>query len=213
MPADPLNLILNFDSTFPAYIHEYGIWIYLLIFVVIFIECGVVFLPLTGNPILFVGGIAASDGSLNPFLLIMVGVLAAYSGYVVSYWSGNYFGLKFLQERYPGLFDKEHVEKTTVFFERYGSETIIISHYIPMVRKFAPFIAGIWRMDQHKFAVYNLLGALLWTVPLVLIGFFLGKLPFFQAILPFLVIIVVAIIIVSIVATIAMMRPRKNKTE
>jgi membrane-associated protein len=211
MPTDPLSLFLHFDQVFPGYIHEYGIWIYLLIFIIIFIECGVVFLPLTGNPLLFVGGIAASDGSLNPFLLIAVALLAAYSGYIVNYWAGNYFGLKFLQDRYPGLFDQNHIEKTTAFFERYGSEAIIISHYIPMVRKFAPFIAGIWQVNRHKFAVYNLLGALLWVVPLVVIGYFLGKLPFFQDILPFLVIIVIVTIVISIIITGVMMLPRKKR--
>jgi membrane-associated protein len=210
MSTDPFTLLLHFDQVFPGYIHEYGNWIYLLIFVIIFIECGVVFLPLTGNPLLFVGGIAASDGTLNPLLLIAVTVLAAYSGYVVSYWSGNYFGLKFLQERYPGLFDQNHVEKTTAFFERYGSETIIISHYIPIVRKFAPFIAGIWQINRHKFAVYNLFGALLWTVPLVMIGYFLGKLPFFQDIFPYLVIIVIASIVISLIVTVVMMLPKKK---
>ncbi len=212
MPADPLSLFLHFDQVFPGYIHEFGIWVYLLIFVIIFIECGVIVLPLTGNPLLFVGGIAAADGSLNPFLLIAVAVLAAYAGYVVNYWSGNYFGLKFLQERYPGLFDQDHIEKTTAFFERYGSEAIIIAHYIPIIRKFAPFIAGIWRMNPHKFAVYNLLGALLWAVPLVVIGFFLGKLAFFQEILPFLVIIVIATIVISLVITLVMMLPRRKGT-
>lgn len=213
MSADPFSLLFHFDQVFPGYIHEYGIWIYLLIFVIIFIECGIVFLPLTGNPLLFVGGIAASDGSLNPFLLIAVAVLAAYAGYGVNYWAGNYFGLKFLQERYPGLFDQNHIEKTTAFFERYGSETIIIAHYIPLVRKFAPFIAGIWRMNHHKFAIYNLLGALLWAAPLVFIGYFLGKLPFFQYILPFLVIIVIATIVISIVVTVVMMLPRKKRED
>ena len=212
MPSDPFSFVLHFDQVFPGYIHEYGIWIYLLIFVILFIECGVVFFPLTGNPLLFVGGIAASDGNLNPFLLVAVAVLAAYAGYVVNYWSGNYFGLKFLQERYPGLFDQNHIEKTTAFFERYGSETIIIAHYIPMVRKFAPFIAGIWRMNPHKFAVYNLICALLWAVPLVLIGYFLGKLAFFQDILPFLVIIVIATIVISLIITLVMMLPKKKGT-
>jgi membrane-associated protein len=211
MSPDPFSLIFHFDQVFPLYIHEYGIWIYLLIFVIIFIECGIVFLPLTGNPLLFVGGIAASDGSLDPFLLTAVALLAAYTGYLANYWAGNYFGLKFLQERYPGLFDPNHIEKTTSFFEKYGSEAIIISHYIPLVRKFAPFIAGIWHVDHHKFAVYNLLGALLWVVPMVAIGYFLGKLQFFQDILPFLVIIVIATVVLSLIITVVMMLPRTKR--
>jgi Uncharacterized membrane-associated protein len=206
MVADIISLVFHADTEFASVIHEYGIWIYLLIFIILFIEFGVVFLPLTGNSLLFVAGIAAADGSIDLLSLFLVSVVAVYAGYAFSYYTGNYFGLKFLQDRYPSLFDESHITRTTAFFDRYGSEAIIFSHFVPVVRKFAPFMAGIWQMDRKQFVLYNGAGSFVWVTPLVLVGYFAGKLPFFQAILPFLMIIVVVTIVVSLAVSFWMMR-------
>ncbi len=206
MVADILSLVFHADTELASVVHEYGIWIYLLIFLILFIEFGVVFLPLTGNSLLFVAGIAASDGSIDLLSLFIVSVIAVYAGYAFSYFTGSYFGLKFLQDRYPTLFDGAHITKTTAFFDRYGSEAIIFSHFVPVVRKFAPFMAGIWRMDRKRFEIYNGAGSFAWVTPLLLAGYFAGKLPFFQAILPFLTIIVAITIVVSLAVSIWMMR-------
>jgi membrane-associated protein len=161
-------------------IQQYGFWTYLLLFVIIFCETGLVVMPfLPGDSLLFVAGaLAAVDttGTLNLGLVFMVLAAAAIAGDTVNYLIGHFLGHKLFEMRLPFV-KKEYLDRTHEFFEKYGGKTIIIARFVPIVRTFAPFVAGIGSMDYRRFITYNLIGGALWVALFVFGGYLIGNIP------------------------------------
>ncbi|HEX3001304.1 MAG TPA: VTT domain-containing protein [Methanoregula sp.] len=170
-----IPLLLNIDQNLPLVINQYGLWTYVILFLIIFFETGLVVTPfLPGDSLLFVGGAAAAGGILDVRVLIITIIAGAVLGDTLNYWIGNRIGLHVFLERFPNLVKKEHIDETYGFYEKYGGATIFVARFVPMVRTFAPFLAGIGSMQYHRFIFYNILGAVAWAFSLVLAGYYLG---------------------------------------
>jgi membrane-associated protein len=174
---------------------DYGPWVYAILFLIVFCETGLVVTPfLPGDSLLFAAGAIAAGGNLNIFLLMLLLFIAAILGDTVNYWIGDKAGQK-LVRRYPRLIKQEYLTRTHEFFERYGGKTIIIARFVPIVRTFAPFVAGVGEMSYWKFMSYNVIGAFLWVVLLVPAGYFFANVPFVKNNFS---LVILAIIVLSI---------------
>lgn len=172
-----ITVFLHLDQNMASVIQEYGVWTYAILFLIIFLETGLVVMPfLPGDSLLFVGGAAAASGMIDLHLLIIVIILGAVIGDTVNYWIGNYLGIHIFYERFPTLVKKEYIDRTYGFYEKYGGATIFVARFVPLVRTFAPFLAGVGSMQYRKFIFYNILGAACWAVGLVLAGYYFGTL-------------------------------------
>jgi len=181
---DPLfsiiDLVLHFDTYLPGIIAVYGFWTFLILFIIIFCETGLVVFPyLPGDSLLFVAGTLAGAGFLSLEILIVTLIAAAVLGDSANYWIGKRLGMKVLKMKYC-LVKKEQLEKTEEYFARYGGLTIVIARFVPFIRTFAPFLAGVGKMSYRWFIIYNVTGAVLWVLGFVLAGYFLGSLPIVQ---------------------------------
>jgi membrane-associated protein len=172
-----IDLFLNLDTHLHQLIINYGTYTYIILFIVIFAETGFVFTPfLPGDSLLFAAGTFAAKGSFDVNILAILLSVAAILGDTVNYWIGNFMGPKAFQKN-TRLFKKEHLEKTHNFYEKYGGKTIIIARFIPIIRTFAPFVAGIGAMTYSKFLFYNVIGGLIWCVLFIYGGYFFGNIP------------------------------------
>ncbi|WBO83565.1 DedA family protein [Hymenobacter yonginensis] len=177
-----LDFILHLDKHLAEIIQDYGAWTYAILFLIIFVETGVVVLPfLPGDSLLFAAGsLAALPGSpLNIWAMIGLLILAAVLGDTLNYHIGDYLGPRVFRENSRFL-KREHLERTQAFYQKHGAKTIIIARFIPIIRTFAPFIAGVGTMSYTKFLSYNVVGAVLWVTLLTGAGYFLGRLPWIQ---------------------------------
>jgi membrane-associated protein len=177
------DFIMHIDKHLLVLASEYGLWLYGILFVIIFCETGLVVTPfLPGDSLLFAAGSLASvpGSTLDEHLLFLVFFVAAVLGDSVNYSIGHKLGPKVFDFRKSRFFNPEHLEKTRAFFEKYGGKTIIIARFIPIIRTFAPFVAGIGAMAYPKFIFFNILGALLWVGLFCYSGYFFGQLPFVQ---------------------------------
>ena len=176
--VDLLELFLHLDDYLAQIISQYGVWTYALLFLVIFMETGFVVTPfLPGDSLLFAAGSFAALGVLNPWMLVLLMSLAAILGDSLNYTIGHYIGPKAFSGNVRFL-KKEHLDKTHAFYEKHGGVTIILARFIPIVRTFAPFVAGIGAMNYPKFIVYNVIGGVLWVNIFVWLGYFFGNIPF-----------------------------------
>jgi len=178
---DPLfavfDFVVHFDRHLPGIIQDYGFWTYLILFAIIFCETGLVIMPyLPGDSLLFVAGALTGAGYLNVELLAGGLVLAAVLGDTLNYWIGHTVGMKVL-EKNCGFVKKDHLQKTQDYFKKYGGFTIVIARFIPFIRTFAPFLAGVGKMRYRWFLSYNIAGAVLWILGFTLAGYFLGSIP------------------------------------
>ena len=172
-----IDMVLHFDKYLPGIIETYGFWTYLILFLIIFCETGLVVTPyLPGDSLLFVAGALAGTGLLNIEGLLVLLVIAAVLGDSVNYWIGHTTGMKVLDWKWSFV-KKEHLKKTQEYFEKYGGFTIIIARFVPFIRTFAPFLAGVGKMSYRWFLSYNIIGGALWICTFTLIGFFFGSLP------------------------------------
>jgi membrane-associated protein len=172
-----IDFVLHFDRYLPGIIATYGFWTYLILFAIIFCETGLVVLPyLPGDSLLFVAGALAGAGFLNVEFLLIILVVAAVLGDTVNYWIGNRVGMKVFEKNYS-LVRRDHLEKTEEYFTKYGGKTIVIARFIPFIRTFAPFLAGVGRMPYRWFITYNIAGAVMWILAFTLAGFFFGGIP------------------------------------
>jgi membrane-associated protein len=174
------DLVIHFDKYLPGIIETYGFWTYLILFAIIFCETGLVVMPyLPGDSLLFVAGALAGTGYLNTEILIVTLIAAAVLGDTANYWIGHTLGMKVLEKKYC-MIRRDHLEKTEEFFIRYGGVTIVIARFVPFIRTFAPFLAGVGKMSYRWFITYNVIGGVLWILAFVLAGFFFGSIPIVQ---------------------------------
>lgn len=172
-----VDLFLHLDVHLHAVIQEYGVLTYVLLFLIIFLETGLVVTPiLPGDSLLFAAGAFAAKGSLDLSLILVLLSIAAILGDAVNYGIGHYLGPRALSGNYRFL-KKEYLDKTRAFYERYGGKTIVIARFVPIVRTFAPFMAGVGRMEYLKFARYNVLGGILWIGACTSAGYLFGNIP------------------------------------
>jgi membrane-associated protein len=184
-----VTVFLHIDQNMAAVIQEYGVFTYFILFFVIFFETGFVIFPfLPGDSLLFVGGAAAAGGLLDIRWLLAAIILGAVVGDTVNYWIGNYVGLRLFMERFPTLVKKEYIDRTYAFYEKYGGATIFVARFVPLVRTFAPFLAGVGSMHYRRFLFYNALGGICWALVLVIGGYFFGTLTVVQENMSWLII-------------------------
>lgn len=172
-----IDIFLHIDVHLDNIIRSYGVWTYALLFGTIFMETGFVVTPfLPGDSLLFAAGTFAALGSLNVWLLFLLLFGAAVLGDTVNYWIGHRLGASVFEKNYRFL-KKEHLERTQAFYAKHGGKTIVIARFVPIVRTFAPFVAGVGTMAYGRFIVYNVFGAFLWTGLFLFLGYFFGNIP------------------------------------
>src|SRR5262245_26411990 len=195
--SDAMQWVLHLDDKLKDVVAAYGLWTYSILFAIVFCETGLVVTPfLPGDSLLFAAGTLAGDDRLNVWILIMVLLAAAILGDTVNYQIGHYIGPKVFQDRRSSRWLKhEHLERTHRFFEKYGGKTIIIARFVPIVRTFAPFVAGVGSMTYPRFLFYNVIGAVLWVLSLVLAGYWFGQT---EVVRKNFSLVVLAIIIISL---------------
>lgn len=189
-----ISLILHLDQNMSLVVNEYGMWTYLILFLIIFLETGLVIMPfLPGDTLLFVSGAAAASGILNIEWLLIAIVAGAVLGDTVNYWIGNYIGIHVFLERFPNLVRKEYIDRTYGFFEKYGGTTIFVARFVPVVRTFAPFLPGVGSMQYHRFLFYNVPGGTAWGLAIVLAGYYLGSFAIIKENMNLLILAVIAV--------------------
>ena len=178
---ETLDFVLHPDLK--LLIAQYGVYIYAILFLIIFVETGVVVMPfLPGDSLLFTAGLLAATGDLNIALLIGLLFIAAFLGDTVNYLVGKFFGNKAMEIKFrqKQLVKPEYIQKTHEFYEKHGPKTIILARFVPIVRTFAPFVAGVGSMTYGTFITYNIVGGLLWVSSMTLLGYFLGEIQFVE---------------------------------
>lgn len=197
MVPEILDFILHLDIHLTTLIQQYGSLVYILLFAIIFMETGFVLTPfLPGDSLLFLAGaFAATSNTLNVFLLFSLLFIAAILGDTANYWAGHYAGLKVFSR----FIKPEHLERTKLFFHNHGKKTIMLARFVPIIRTFAPFVAGIGKMDYFIFLGYNIIGGVSWVGMFVFAGYFFGNIPIVK---DNLMIIVLLIVIISFIPAI-----------
>ncbi len=195
-----IDVILHLDIHLQWVIETYDVWTYALLFVVIFCETGLIVTPfLPGDSLLFAAGAFAALGSLNLSLLFLIIFVAAVLGDFVNYSVGNYVGPKIFKKEKSLLFNKDYLMKTEAFYEKHGPKTIIAARFMPIIRTFAPFVAGIARMNWLKFVAYNIIGAILWCVVFLLGGYFFGNIQIVKENFTLVIMIIIVLSFVPVV--------------
>ncbi len=192
-----LDIFLHLNTHLNQLAADYGPWVYGILFLIVFCETGLVVTPfLPGDSLLFAVGALAAGGSINLWLVIGLLIVAAILGDAVNYHIGRVIGPRvFAPGRRSRWFRREHLDRTHAFFEKYGGKTIIIARFVPIVRTFAPFVAGIGAMTYRRFLLYNFVGAVVWVLSITLAGYFFGNLPVVQENFS---LVILAIIIISL---------------
>jgi len=196
-----LDIVLHLDKHLAVLVAEYGPWIYAILFAIIFCETGLVVTPfLPGDSLLFVAGALAATGGMDIGALIAVLLAAAVLGDNTNYWIGRWFGLKVLHwgAGAPRFFNRGAYDKAHAFYEQYGPATMTIARFIPLVRTFAPFVAGVARMTYLRYFVFDLLGGVIWVFSLTLAGYWFGNLPVVKGNLSFVILGIIAISVLPI---------------
>ncbi len=189
-----VDLMLHLDTHLAALVAQYGAWVYAILFVIVFCETGLVVTPfLPGDSLLFVAGALAAAGGMHIGLLIVLLVIAAVLGDAVNYAVGAWFGPKVFRWESSRFFNRSAFDRTHAFYERHGGKTVIIARFMPLIRTFAPFVAGVARMRYARFAMFNVSGALLWVVSLTLAGYWFGNLPWVKQNLTLVILAIIAI--------------------
>ncbi len=194
--ANFIDLFIHFDKYLGAIIQDYGTLIYVILFLIIFCETGIVVTPfLPGDSLLFAVGAFAAMGDLDLTVILVLLPIAAIAGDTVNYWIGNFAGPKIFHKEDVRFFNKKHLERTHRFYEKYGGKTIIIGRFVPIIRTFAPFVAGVGSMTYGRFLSYNIIGGILWIAVCVFAGYFFGNIPIVKQNFS---LVILAIIIISV---------------
>jgi membrane-associated protein len=205
-----LDFIFHIDIYLAALIQDYGSLVYLLLFLIIFLETGFVITPfLPGDSMIFVAGTFAAVGALNVYLLFLLLAAAAILGDTVNYWIGRYLGVRVFSR----FIRRENMEKTKTFFANHGKETIVLARFIPVVRTFAPFVAGIGKMHYPAFLSYNVFGGIFWVALFVFSGYYLGNIPFVRDNLGIIIILIMLTSFIPAIAEYAKNRIKNTKKQ
>ncbi len=206
-----IDFILHIDVHLATLATQYGVWIYAILFVIIFCETGLVVTPfLPGDSLLFVAGAlcALPSNNLYVHLLVLIIIGAAILGDASNYLIGRFFGQKLFNNPNSKIFKQSYLEKTHHFYEKYGGKTIILARFVPIVRTFAPFVAGMGRMSYRHFSFFNVVGGIVWVVLFIYAGYFFGGLQFVQNNLKLLIVV---IIVISVLPAIVEVYREKRK--
>jgi membrane-associated protein len=194
--SDLLDIVLHLDVKLLEMVAQYGVWIYAILFAIIFSETGFVVTPfLPGDSLLFVAGAIAAAGEMNAHLIFVLLSIAAILGNSVNYAIGRWLGKHFFTDSGSRWLNPGHLEKAHAFYERHGGKAIVISRFLPIVRTYVPFVAGMAAMGAREFTIYNVAGAVLWVGSLTYAGFFFGNIPWIRG---NLTAIIVGIVVVSL---------------
>lgn len=208
---DVAEWFIHFDKHLLFVVQHFGFWSYLILFLVIFAETGLVVTPfLPGDSLLFMIGTIAAMGSLNVFMLFVILSLAAIFGDSLNYAVGKYFGLKLFKHENTRFLKKEHLEHTHKFYEKYGAKTIVLARFVPIVRTFAPFVAGMGSMEYKKFLLYNIFGGIIWVAVFVFAGFLFGNVPFIKNNFEFVVLGIILVSVLPVGIKLIKMRTKKG---
>lgn len=189
-----IDFILHVDVYLLLIIQNFGVFTYIILFLIIFFETGLVVTPFfPGDSLLFVTGALAAKGDLNIFLLAIILIIAAVLGDSLNYWMGNKFDVWLINKK---LVNKEYLERTQEFYKKHGGKAIFLARFVPIIRTFAPFVAGIGKMPYSRFIGFNILGGIAWIILFLLAGFFFGNIP---AVQHNLTLIIIAIIVISFI--------------
>jgi membrane-associated protein len=193
-----LDLFRHLDAHLAELIRDYGPWIYGILFAIIFCETGLVVTPfLPGDSLLFAAGALAAQGEMNVLLLWVLLLVAAVAGDTVNYWIGQKVGVSVFKED-ARILKTAHLRRTEEFFAKYGGKTIVLARFMPIVRTYAPFVAGASRMNYGAFITYNVLGAVLWITIFLWGGFFFGNIPFVQKHFEYVVIVIILLSVLPV---------------
>ena len=211
MDFNPIDIILHLDVYLDMLVRDYGVWIYAILFLVIFCETGLVVMPfLPGDSLLFIAGAVAAGGGMDPVLLGGLLMLAAILGDSTNYVIGRTAGERLFSNPNSKIFRRDYLQKTHDFYDRHGGKTVTMARFLPNIRTFAPFVAGVARMPYPRFFGFSVFGTILWVGGLVTLGYFFGNVPFIKKNLSLLV---VGIILLSLVPMIVgVVRSRLGRT-
>lgn len=210
-----IDTFLHLDQYLAGWIDQYQNWIYVILFLIIFVETGIVIWPwLPGDSLLFAAGTFCAIGSLNIFVIIPLLFVAAVLGDTSNYFIGKYFGEKAMQLKFRGkqILKPEHLAKTHAFYEKHGTKTIVLARFVPIVRTIAPFVAGMGTMTYKKFFSYNIIGAMLWIPSITALGYIFGQNEFVKENFETVVLAIIFISVLPIFYEMFKAR-RKNKTQ
>lgn len=203
-----IDIFLHLDQHLSVVIQNYGWVTYCILFGIIFCETGLVVTPfLPGDSLLFAAGAFAALGALDPWLLLAILSVAAIAGDTLNYWIGSFVGPKVFQAETSRFLNRKYLEKTHEFYEKYGGKTIIIARFVPIIRTFAPFVAGIGSMTYRRFLMYNIVGGIAWILICVFAGYFFGNLTFVKK--NFSLVILMIIIISVLPAVVEFVREHR----
>jgi membrane-associated protein len=204
-----IDLFLHLDQHLGQLISQYGTWTHLILFLIVFCETGLVITPfLPGDSLLFAAGTFAALGSLDLWLIMVLLIIAAIIGDTVNYWIGAYIGPRAFRGDIRFL-RKEYLERTHAFYEKHGGKTIILARFLPIIRTFAPFVAGVGAMSYPKFITYNVVGAVLWVCLFVLAGYFFGNITIVRENFTLVILAIIAISVLPLV--IEALRARRSR--
>lgn len=207
-----IDIVLHLDAHLLAFTQQYGIWVYALLFLIIFSETGLVIAPfLPGDSLLFVAGALCGMGALQWEWLAPLLMLAAFSGDNTNYWIGRLVGVRLLKRANARLISRQHLAKAHAFYEKHGGKTVILARFLPIIRTFAPFVAGLGMMRYRLFVLFSVLGSIAWIGSLIAAGFLFGNIPLVKN---NLTLIVAGIVVVSLLPALSeFIRHRRNIPE
>lgn len=206
-----IDFILHIDKYLKIIIESFGIWSYLILFLIVFCETGLVVTPfLPGDSLIFAAGAFAAIGSFDVSLLILVFCSAAIIGDNVNYWIGHFVGPKIFHRENVRFLNRKHLDRTHEFYEKYGAMTVILARFTPIIRTFMPFVAGIGRMTYPRFLIFDVIGGIAWPAIFIALGYFFGNLPFVKKYFSLVILAIVIISVTPIMYEIVKMRLKKK---
>jgi membrane-associated protein len=209
-----IDILLHLDQHLDWVIRNYGIWTYAILFTIVFCETGFVVTPfLPGDSLLFASGTFVAIGSLEMGWLIGSLSVAAIAGDTVNYWIGHAMGPKVFTREDSRLLNKKHLERTHLFYQKYGGKTIILARFVPIIRTFAPFVAGIGRMAYRRFIAFNVIGGVAWIFLFVLSGYYFGNIPFVRKNYFLVILAIIIISVLPIIIELLRQRHQPSKTD
>ncbi len=207
-----IDIVLHVDRYLGIIIQTFGVWSYIILFVIVFCETGLVITPfLPGDSLLFAAGALAGIGSFDIRILMIVFPAAAIIGDNVNYWIGRTIGPKIFHKENVRFLNKKHLDRTHEFYEKHGGLAVIFGRFAPIIRTFMPFVAGIGKMTYPKFLAYDIFSGILWPAVFLLSGYFFGNLPFVKKYFSLVVVVIIIISVIPIVYQIVRMRFEKNE--